>query len=59
MKKKNYKEQINYNFNEIALKFVEDFGYKKDYIIKSLINNELNHCTATYYLKISLMNECL
>ena len=55
--KKNSKEQINYNFNENALKFVEEFGYKREYIIKSLKNNELNHCTATYYLKLTLMDE--
>jgi hypothetical protein len=58
--KNNYKEIINNNndnFNEIAIKFVEEFGYKRDYIIKSLTNNIINHCTATYYLKNYLLNE--
>ena len=42
--------------DEEAVKFVESFGYKKEYIIKSLELNELNHASATYYLKLSLKN---
>jgi hypothetical protein len=56
-KKNKLNEKNNFNINENALKFVEDFGYNKEYIIKSLLNNDLNHCTATYYLKISLLEE--
>jgi serine/threonine protein kinase len=56
-KKNKLNEKNNFNINEDALKFVEDFGYNREYIIKSLLNNELNHCTATYYLKISLIEE--
>jgi serine/threonine protein kinase len=56
-KKNKIKENNNFNINENALKFVEDFGYNREYIIKCLLNDELNHCTATYYLKISLMEE--
>ena len=44
----------SFNIDEEALKYVENFGYKKEYIIKSLESNELNHATATYYLKLSL-----
>ena len=46
----------NFVIDEDAVKFVEDFGYKKEYIIKSLELNELNHASATYYLKLSLKN---
>ena len=42
--------------DENAVKFVENFGYKKEYIIKSVELNELNHASATYYLKLSLKN---
>ena len=42
--------------DEDAVKFVESFGYKKDYIIKSIELNELNHASATYYLKLSFKN---
>ena len=42
--------------DEKALKFVESFGYKKEYIIKSIELNELNHASASYYLKLSLKN---
>jgi hypothetical protein len=59
MKKKikNNKNKNSFHIDENALKFVEDFGYNRNYIIESLMNDELNHCTATYYLKISLMND--
>ena len=40
-----------------SLIHVENFGYKREYIIKSLEANELNHATATYYLKLSLNDE--
>ena len=56
-RKNKLNEKNNLNINENAVKFVEDFGYNREYIIKSLLNNELNHCTATYYLKISLIEE--
>ena len=35
-----------------ALKYVENFGYKKDYIVKSIEANEVNHASATYFIKI-------
>ncbi len=64
--KKNNKKTLNYTIStnsntfyidEMALKFVENFGYKRDYIVRCLENNELNHATATYFLKLSLQNE--
>jgi hypothetical protein len=42
--------------DETALKIMENFGYKKDYLQKCLNNNELNYATATYYL-VSNINE--
>ena len=45
-----------YIIDEEALKFVENFGYKKEFIKKSIELNELNHASATYYLKLSLNN---
>ena len=59
---KNNKDTFSTNSNTFfiddnAIRFVEDFGYKREYIIKSLENNEMNHATATYYLKLSLQNE--
>ena len=64
--KKNDKKTLNnttstnsntFYIDEMTLKFVENFGYKRDYIIRCLENNELNHATATYFLKLSLQNE--
>ena len=43
--------------NEKAVKFVENFGYNKEFIIKSLQLNEINHAVASYYLYMSLLNE--
>ena len=45
------------NFDEKIIKYVEDLGYKKGYVIKSLELNELNYATATYYLKLSLSDK--
>ena len=44
----------NYIMDGEAIKFVEKFGYKREYIIKSLESNELNHAAASYYLKLTL-----
>ena len=44
------------NINNKALKFVENFGYNKEFIIKSLQLNENNHAIACYYLGLSLLN---
>ena len=44
----------NYTLDEDAIKFVESFGYKREYVIKSIESNELNHAAASYYLKLSL-----
>ena len=32
------------------LKTMENFGYKKEYVQKCITNNEINYCSATYYL---------
>ena len=59
---KNYKDNYTtksstFNFDNNAIKYVESFGYKREFIIKSLETNEINHATATYYLKLSLNDE--
>ncbi len=46
-----------FTMDDNAIRFVEEFGFKREFIIKSLENNEINHATATYYLKMSLLNE--
>ena len=57
-KNDNFSTKSNtFNFDNNAIKYVESFGYKKEYIIKSLELNELNHATATYYLKLSLNDD--
>ena len=35
------------------IKYMENFGYKKEYIQKCILNNELNYCHATYYLLLN------
>ena len=45
------------NINENIIKIVENYGYNKEYIIKSLQSNEINHAVACYYLLLSLLNE--
>ena len=59
--KNNKEKNINnnskiFNINKKVLKFVENFGYKREFIIKSLQLNENNHAIATYYLGLSLLN---
>ena len=51
-----YRQQI-IKINTKAIQFVENFGYNRDFIIKSLQLNEINHAIATYYLYLSLLNE--
>ena len=47
------------NFNEkqreenILNKIENDFGYKKDYVKKSIENNDLNHARAIFYLMMN------
>ena len=43
----------------MAIKYVENFIYKRDYIVRCLENNELNHANAIYFLKLSLQNKIL
>ena len=56
--KDNFTTKSNtFNYDNNAIKYVESFGYKREFIIKSLETNEINHATATYYLKLSLNDE--
>ena len=52
-----FQDKNSFIINDKVLEFVEEFGYKREYIIKSLLNDELNYCTATYYIKLYLMND--
>ena len=54
---KKYNKVIKFVANDKIIKYVESLGYKKDFILRSLQLNEVNHATATYYLKLSLLNE--
>jgi non-specific serine/threonine protein kinase len=56
-KENNTTKSNTFNFDNNAIKYVESFGYKREFIIKSLETNEINHATATYYLKLSLNYE--
>ena len=60
--KKTLNNTISTNSNtfysdEMAIKYDENIGYKREYIVRCLENNELNYATATYFLKLSLQNE--
>ena len=66
--KKNNKKTFNntiptnsntFYIDEMAIKYVENFIYKRDYIVRCLENNELNHANAIYFLKLSLQNKIL
>ena len=43
--------------DENVLQNVEKFGYKKDYVKKCVVNNEINYCTATYYLLLNNISD--
>jgi len=43
--------------DENVLQSVEKFGYKKDYVKKCVVNNEINYCTATYYLLLNNISD--
>ncbi len=36
--------------DENVIKIMENYGYKRDYVHKCLINNEFNYATATFFL---------
>ena len=56
--KNNYLNNIKkIKINEKAIQFVENFGYNRDFIIKNLQLNEINHAIASYYLGLSILNE--
>ena len=52
-----FQDKNSFIINDKVIHYVEEFGYKREYIIKSLLNDELNYCTATYYIKLYLMND--
>lgn len=39
-----------FQIDDKYLKIVTSFGYPEEYIRSSLIKNECNYCTSTYYL---------
>lgn len=39
-----------YFIDDLLISKIEEFGYSKEYVLKSLNNNELNHATATYFI---------
>ncbi len=39
--------------DENALRFVEEVGYKRDFVLKSLLNNDLNYAVASYFLSLN------
>jgi len=39
--------------DENIIIIMENFGYKKEYIQKCIINNDINYCFATYYLLLN------
>jgi len=46
----NKDQSSSFVIDEGIVKAVEDFGFKREYIIKSLFNNEMNYAVAAYYL---------
>ena len=43
--------------DENIIKCIEEMGYKKEYIQKSLSNNEFNYATATFFLLCNNIND--
>ena len=46
----------NMTIDENILKNMENFGYKKEYVQKCILNNDINYCHATYYLLLNSSN---
>ena len=42
--------------DENIIKSMDALGYKKEYIQKCIINNDINYCFATYYLLLNSSN---
>ena len=53
-----YQDQFKRKFNKEKINKLVDFGYPKEFIIKSLEENEPNYCTAGYYLMLMDQNYC-
>lgn len=43
-------ERVRNEIDNGSLTQMEQFGFRRDYVVKCLKKNELNHATATYYL---------
>ena len=39
--------------DENIIKNMENLGFQKDYVQKCITNNEINYCSATYYLLLN------
>jgi hypothetical protein len=49
-----------FNLDEGVVSLVEEIGYEKEFIMKSLSNNELNYAVAAYFLILnSKLNESI
>lgn len=46
------KENSSEEIKEHTVNLITEFGFSYDYVIKSLVANEMNHATAMYYLLI-------
>ena len=42
--------------DEDVIKQIEDIGYKKEFLVKSILSHDLNHATTTYFLMMSSKN---
>ena len=39
-----------FKLDETVLRLVEESGYKREFVLKSLLNNDLNYAIASYFL---------
>ena len=45
--------------DENIIKNMENLGYQKDYVKKCILDNEINYCSATYYLLLNKSPEII
>lgn len=45
-----YKSNYSFVIEEDVVEKVVQYGYPNEYVVRSLLENEANYCTATYYL---------
>lgn len=53
-----YQDKFKVNFDKEKIGKLVGFGYPKEFIIKSLKENDPNYCTAGYYLMLMDQNYC-